>query len=107
MQGDAADDLYMIMFEFQHAPSRLAHECERIIQDLVERFPLGKALFQYIRLFAEICIAHRGIFRLEGLDLISHLIQLTQAPSAVAVEHIIDQSHSYTSLSRAKKRASL
>ena len=85
VQGDAADDLYMIMFEFENAPRRLAHDRERVVEDVVQRFAVFQTIFQYVRLLAQLRIRHRRVLRFELLDLARHFVQLAQAAPAVAV----------------------
>ena len=101
MQGDAADDLHMIVFEFEYAPRRFPDDGESVVKDVVKRFPLGKPVFEHVRLLTQIGVAHRGVFRFELFDAAGHFIQLFQASPAVAVEHVIDQSHNeYLSIMR-------
>ena len=104
IQSDAADDLHMIVFEFKNAPRRFPDDRKRVKEDIVQRFALGEPFFEDRRLSAQLRVAHRGVFGFERLDLFRHLVQLTKAAPAVAVEHIVDESHNLTSR-RARRRA--
>ena len=64
MQANTADDLHAEMAHTEHALCRLAKRSERVEENIVEGFTLGKAVFQDRRLAFERFVVHRLIFRL-------------------------------------------
>ena len=94
VQADAADDLYMIVFEFEYPPCGLAHDGEGVVQDVVQRLALCEAAFERIRLRAQLRVRHRGVFGFERLDLRRHLFHAAHIAAAFTVEEKIDQPHS-------------
>ena len=38
VQGNAADDLHVIVFEFEHAPRRFPHDRKCVVENVVQRF---------------------------------------------------------------------
>ena len=93
MEGDTADDLHVIVLHMQDPARRFAHESERIVKDVVERFALGEPAFEHVRLRAQLRVRHRGILRFELFDFRRHPIESFQTLAAFAVKNIIDQSH--------------
>ena len=93
MQTDTADDLDMIMFEFENAPCRFAHDRKRIVQNVVQRFARFETVFEQIRLAAKLCVGHNRIFLFKRFDAARHFIQFFQTATPVAVEYIVYKSH--------------
>ena len=69
VQHHAADELHVEVPHVQHALAGLADDGKRFDQQVVERFPVGDALPELRRLFAELLVGERLHLRLERADL--------------------------------------
>ncbi len=63
-----ADHLHVVVAQAQNATPGFAADGERFFEQIVERFAGGEALAEEERLFAQLFVAHRLIFRLESVD---------------------------------------
>ena len=65
VQDDAADELHVEVPHVEHAAAGLAHDGERLGQQIVERLALGQPVAEFRRLRAELVVAERLDARLE------------------------------------------
>ncbi len=93
MQGDAADDLHVIVFELEHAPRRFPDDRKGVVENVVQRFARFQPVFEDLRLLAQLCVRHFAVFGFQRLHAKSHFVQLFHIAAAVAVEQVIDESH--------------
>ena len=69
VQDLAADQLHVEMAHAHHAPCRLAADCERLGQQLVERLAIRVAPLELLRLGLELVVGKRFRARAKGIDL--------------------------------------
>ena len=69
VQDDAANDLHRKRFHAQHAPGSLAAGGKSLGQQVVQRFAVFQALFEFRRLRLEFLIRQFGIFLFKGKHL--------------------------------------
>ena len=69
VEHDPADHLHIVMPLTEHARSRLAHGRERLREQIVQLFALGKARAEFDRLRGELLVRQRVQRRLERADL--------------------------------------
>ena len=77
MEGDAADQLHVIVTLAERTLRGLADRCKRFRQQVVELGALGEALTEHLGLVAQLFIRQRADRRLEGVGGIDVLAQRT------------------------------
>ena len=80
MQHHAADQLHVVVAHAQRALAGLAAERERLVQQVVERLAVARALAQRVGLLADLVILeqlHLGLDRVDALDALLVLLELT------------------------------
>ena len=93
VQGNAADDLHVIVFEFEHAPRRFPHDRKGVVENVVQRFARAQPVLEDLRLRTQLRVRHDAVFGFQRLHAVSHFIQLFYAATAVTVKQVIDESH--------------
>ena len=66
----------MKLLHFEYAPAGLAEGGEGVVQNVVERFALGKAILEHGRLALELLVAHGGVLGFELLYYPCLLVEL-------------------------------
>ncbi len=69
VQNDTADELAVEMSHSENPARRLANGRERLGQNVVERFAVGKPFLEYIRLFAQFRVGKSLERGFKGIDL--------------------------------------
>ena len=93
MEHDAAYELHAEGLHAQHAPRGLAHGGEGLRQELIQRFAVIVASFEFLGLGTERVVRQGGVFRLQLLYRIGDRIYFFQLTVIVATENLIEKSH--------------
>ena len=93
MEHDAAYELHAEGLHAQHAPRGLAHGGEGLRQELIQRFAVIVAGFEFLGLGTERVVRQGGVFRLQLLYRIGDRIYFFQLTVIVAAENLIEKSH--------------
>ena len=93
MEHDAADDLHTVRAHAEHAACRLADGCERLRQQIVERFTASKTCFEFLRLGTQLVVRELFIRLFERHDLVDRGAELFDLALRARSEHLCKQSH--------------
>ena len=92
-QTDAAHDLHMKMLHAEDSSARLSESGERVGKNVFKRFAFFQPLFQNPRLRLQFGICHLLVFGRKRFNRQRRLVELFQAPAAVAAHEIANQTH--------------
>ena len=88
VQGDTADDLHVEVAHAQHALGGLAHDGERLGQQVVERLAVLESLAEGGRARGELGVAHLDVGRLNLVDVSSNLLKTLELLVGAHVEKL-------------------
>ena len=89
---DAADELHVEVPHVQHAAAGLAHDGERLGQQVVERLAVGDARAELGRLGAQLLVGQRLDRRLERVDLLDERANRFQLALVLGADDLGEES---------------
>ncbi len=93
MQHDAADELHAVGTQAQHTVSCFAYGGKGLGQNIVERFAVGKTLFEFGRLGLKLRVTQCLVFLLQRFDLIRNGVDALELTLRVSTENFRKKTH--------------